>query len=112
MDGTDETTIAAIKAIWRTIIHFPLRASPFCFLPCVCIRDTIINASGAPRVGSVDFDVAVGTAIPRGRIHIIPVPETLVQIEPEWRGFLYFIVRDELVIVNPEDMRIVAVVPV
>ena len=76
------------------------------------IRDTIINAHGAPRVGSVDFDVAVGTSIPRGRIQIIPVPETLVQIEPEWRGFLYFIVRDELVIVNPEDMRIVAVVPV
>src|SRR5579863_7363760 len=45
------------------------------------IRDTIINASGAPRVGSVDFDVAVGTTIPRDRIHIIPVPETLVQIE-------------------------------
>ena len=76
------------------------------------IRDTIINARGAPRVGSVDFDVAVGTAVPRGRIQIIPVPETLVQIEPEWRGFLYFIVRDELVIVNPQDMRIVAVVPV
>jgi hypothetical protein len=76
------------------------------------IRDTIINARGAPRVGSVDFDVAVGTAIPRGRIQIIPVPEALVQIEPEWRGFLYFIVRDELVIVNPQDMRIVAVVPV
>ena len=76
------------------------------------IRDTIINARGVPRVGSVDFDVAVGTAIPRGRIQIIPVPETLVQIEPEWRGFLYFIVRDELVIVNPQDMRIVAVVPV
>ena len=76
------------------------------------IRDTIINARGAPRVGSVDFDVAVGTSIPRGRIQVIPVPETLVQIEPEWRGFLYFIVRDELVIVNPQDMRIVAVVPV
>jgi hypothetical protein len=76
------------------------------------IRDTIINARGAPRVGSVDFDVAVGTSVPRGRIEIIPVPETLVQIEPEWRGFLYFIVQDELVIVDPQDMRIVAVVPV
>jgi hypothetical protein len=76
------------------------------------IRDTIVNARGAPRVGSVDFDVAVGTSIPRGRIQIIPVPETLVQIEPEWRGFLYFIVQNELVIVNPRDMRIVAVVPV
>jgi hypothetical protein len=74
------------------------------------IRDTV--AHGAPRLGSVDFDIAVGTAVPRGRIQVVPIPETLVQIEPEWRGFLYFIVRDELVIVNPEDMRIVAVIPV
>ena len=75
------------------------------------IRNSVIHAAGAPRVGSVDFDVAVGTAVPRGRIHAIPVPETLVQIEPEWRGFLYFVYEDEVVIVNPNDMRIVAVVP-
>jgi len=67
--------------------------------------------TGTPPVGSVDFDVAVGAAIPRGRAHILPVPETLVQIEPAWRGFLYFIVRDDVVVVDPRDMRIVAVVP-
>ena len=50
--------------------------------------------------------------IPRNGIEIVPVPETLVQIEPEWRGFLYFVYEDEIVIVNPDDMRIVAVVPV
>jgi hypothetical protein len=76
------------------------------------LRETVINARGAPRVGSVDFDLSVGTAIPRGRIEIVPVPEMLVQIQPEWRGFLYFVFRDELVIVDPSDMRIVAVVPV
>ena len=70
----------------------------------------MINARGAPRVSSVDFDVTVGTAIPRGKIHVIPVPETLVRIEPEWRGFLYFVYEDEVVIVNPRDMKIVAVV--
>jgi len=75
------------------------------------IRNTVILAAGAPRVGHVDFDVTVGTAIPRGRIHVIPVPEMLVQIEPEWRGFLYFVYEDEVVIVNPSDMRIVAVIP-
>jgi len=36
----------------------------------------------------------------------------LVQIEPEWRGFLYFVYENEVVIVNPRDMRVVAVVPV
>lgn len=75
------------------------------------IRSTVIHATGAPRVAHVDFDVTVGTAIPRGRINVIPVPDMLVQIEPSWRGFLYFVYEDEVVIVNPNDMTIVAVVP-
>jgi Protein of unknown function (DUF1236) len=75
------------------------------------IRDTVINGHNAPRVGHVDFDVRVGTVIPRGRIHIVPVPETLVRIEPRWRGFLYFVYEDEVVIVNPRTYHIVAVIP-
>jgi hypothetical protein len=75
------------------------------------IRNTVINARGAPRVSEVNFDVTVGTVIPRGRIHVVPISATLVQIEPEWRGFFYFVYEDEVVIVNPRDMRIVAVVP-
>ena len=75
------------------------------------IRTTVLNGRGAPRVSNVDFDVTVGTVIPRGRIHVVPVPETLVRIEPEWRGFLYFVYEDEVVVVNPRDMKIVAVVP-
>jgi len=76
------------------------------------IRDTVINAHGAPKVGSVNFGVTVGTVIPRGGVEIVPVPETLVLIEPRWRGFSYFIYESELVIVDPRDMTIVAVVPV
>jgi hypothetical protein len=76
------------------------------------IRNTVTNGRNAPRVGHVDFDVRVGTVIPRGKIHVVPVPETLVRIEPRWRGFLYFVYEDEVVIVNPRTMHIVAVVPV
>ncbi len=71
----------------------------------------MIEVHNAPRVGRVDFDVRVGTVIPRGRIHAVPVPETLVRIEPRWRGYLYFVYSDEVVVVNPRDMRIVAVLP-
>ena len=76
------------------------------------IRTTVINGRNAPRVGHVDFDVRVGTAVPRGKIHIVPVPETLVRIEPRWRGFLYFVYEDEIVVVNPRNYHIVAVLPV
>ncbi len=76
------------------------------------IRDSVIDARGAPRVGHVDFDVTVGTVVPRGSIHAVRVPETLVRIDPRWHGYLYFVVEDQVVIVNPRDMRIVAVLDV
>ena len=55
---------------------------------------------------------SLNTTINSGRIHIVPVPRMLVDIEPTWRGFLYFVYEDELVIVDPRDLRIVAVLPV
>jgi Protein of unknown function (DUF1236) len=76
------------------------------------IRSTIINSRSAPRVSSVDFSVNVGTVVPRGHIHLVRVPETLVRIEPTWRGYLYFVFNDELVIVDPRTMRIIDVLPV
>lgn len=75
------------------------------------IRSTVINAPGAPRAQNVQFNVAPGTVIPRGSIHVVPVPRTLVRIEPRWRGFRYFVWMDDVVIVDPHTMRIVAVVP-
>jgi hypothetical protein len=32
--------------------------------------------------------------------HLVPVPETIVTIEPKWWGFDYLLVRDEIVIVD------------
>lgn len=76
------------------------------------IRDSVIDARGAPRVGHVDFDVSVGTVVPHDRVHVARVPETLIRIDPHWRGYEYFIVEDQVVIVDPRDMRIVAVLSV
>jgi hypothetical protein len=76
------------------------------------IRETVLNSRSAPRVSNVDFSVNVGTVVPRGHIHLVRVPETLIRIEPRWRHFLYFVYNDEIVIVNPRTMRIVDVLPV
>lgn len=78
------------------------------------IRETIIQAHNAPRVGHVNFHLNVGTVIPRDEftsIRVIPVPEYLARIEPRWRALEYFIFQDEVVIVDPHDLRIVAIVP-
>jgi len=35
-----------------------------------------------------------------------------VEIEPAWRGFEYFMVGDEIVIIDPRSMEIVAIIEV
>jgi hypothetical protein len=76
------------------------------------IRETVINSRSAPRVSNVDFSVNVDTVVPRGHIHLVRVPETLIRIEPRWRHYLYFVFNNEIVIVEPRTMRIVQVLPV
>jgi hypothetical protein len=76
------------------------------------IRETVIDARGAPRIDHVDFNVAVGTVVPRTGVRIVPVPANLVRIEPAWRGLNYFVYEQELVLIDPATMTIVAVVTV
>jgi hypothetical protein len=76
------------------------------------IRDSVINSRSAPRVNNPNFSVNVGTVVPRGHIHLVRLPGSLVRIEPRWRHFLYFVYNNEIVIVNPRTMRIVNVMPV
>jgi hypothetical protein len=75
------------------------------------IRETVLKERNAPRISKVDFAINVGTVVPR-TVHIIEVPEVIVEFHPEWRGYRYFIVNDEIVIVEPDTLKIVAVVAV
>lgn len=61
------------------------------------------------RVSSVDFNVSVGTKVPR-HVHLAPLPTVIVQDVPAYRGYEYFVVRDELVIINPKTYVIVDVI--
>ena len=63
-----------------------------------------------PRVDNVNFSVRVGTIVPND-VRIVEVPETLIAIHPEWRSDQYFVIRDDVIIVD-HDHRIVAVMPV
>jgi hypothetical protein len=74
------------------------------------IREKVLTSS-APRVTNVNFDVRVGTVVPR-TIRIAPLPTTIVEIEPDWRGYMYFVRGDEIIVVEPGSLRIVAVLDV
>lgn len=74
------------------------------------IRQTVLTGS-APRVTSVNFDIKVGTVVPR-TVRVAPLPVTIVEIEPQWRGYMYFVHNDEIIVVEPGSLRIVAVLVV
>jgi len=74
------------------------------------IHSIIVGERSAPRVGHVDFSVNVGTRVPRN-FHLAPIPQDIVVIEPSWRGFEYFLVGEEIVVVDPATLEIVAVLP-
>jgi hypothetical protein len=49
--------------------------------------------------------------VPR-TVRFATLPRAIVEIEPEWRGFEYFMIGDQMVIVDPRSMEIVAIVDV
>jgi Protein of unknown function (DUF1236) len=73
------------------------------------IHQVFIKERSAPRVDRVDFDLSVGTAVPRS-VRFVAVPNTIIAIEPSWRGYDYFMVGDQIVIVDPRSMEIVAII--
>ena len=58
---------------------------------------------------NVNFSVAVGVSVPR-TVALHPLPADVVAIVPQYRGYDFFVVRDEIVIVEPSNHRIVDVI--
>ena len=78
------------------------------------IRTTVLQSSSAPKVSrsQINFNISVGTVVPRSGVRFVTVPDTIVRIHPAWRGYSYFIVDDEIIIVEPSTFKIVAVLTV
>ena len=62
------------------------------------------------RRTGVSISIAVGTRLPRDW-EFVPVPEDLVVIVPEYRGYYFAYVDDTYVICDPETYEVVAVIP-
>jgi len=73
------------------------------------VHSIVVKESSA-RVDSVDFSVSVGTVVPR-HIRLVTLPTEVVEIVPQFRGFKFIIVRDEILIIDPNTFKIVAVIP-
>ncbi len=57
-----------------------------------------------------NFTINVGTRVPESvRFH--PLPQEVIVIYPEWRGYDYVLVGDSILVIDPRSREIVAVLP-
>jgi hypothetical protein len=90
--------------------------------------NTVIARLGGQRVDrrELHFCVFIGSQVPQS-VHFFPLPDEIVRILPQYRGFNYFVisyrtkdpgggdyffVKDELVIIDPKTLEIDAIIPV
>ena len=71
---------------------------------------SVIREEHVRPVTNVNFSISVGTRIPREGIELHTLPSRVVTIYPEWRTYKFVLVKEEIVIINPDTYEIVAVI--
>jgi Protein of unknown function (DUF1236) len=72
---------------------------------------SVIKEQKVERVTNVNFSISVGTRVPR-ETHFHPLPAEIVTVYPDWRGYDFVLVNDQIIVVNPRTYEIVAVLDV
>jgi hypothetical protein len=77
------------------------------------IRDVVIHDTSIHRIdrSDVHFALNVGTIVP-ATVELYPVPERVLVIDPDFRGYRVILVGDVLLIVDPDTREILDVIEV
>ena len=70
---------------------------------------TVIKGEHVQPLANVNFSISVGTRVPR-TVSFHPLPAEVVTFYPEWRGYEFILVGDQIVVINPRTLEIVAVI--
>ena len=73
------------------------------------VNQTILRDRNVNRVTNVNFSINVGTRVPRS-VRLVALPATVIEIVPEYRSYRYFVVDDQICIVEPSTYEIVEVI--
>jgi hypothetical protein len=73
------------------------------------VGESIARLNVAP-VNNVNFSLSVGSVVPRD-VRFQPLPADVVEVMPQYRGYDFFVVREDIVIVEPSTYKIVDVLP-
>jgi hypothetical protein len=71
---------------------------------------TIIKQQKVERVepAKLNISISVGTRVPTS-VRFYPLPREVFVIYPEWRGYDYILVGDQILVINPRTHEIVAI---
>jgi hypothetical protein len=69
---------------------------------------TVIREQHVQPVTNVNFSISVGTRVPRD-VAFHPLPAEIVTLYPDWRGYEFVLVRDQILVIDPQNFEIVAV---
>jgi hypothetical protein len=71
---------------------------------------TVFKQQKVERVepSKLNISITVGTRVP-STVKYHPIPQDVIVIYPEWRGFDYILVGDQIVILDPRSHEIVAI---
>ncbi|WP_050421391.1 DUF1236 domain-containing protein [Bradyrhizobium tropiciagri] len=72
--------------------------------------NTSISHLNVQPLTNVNFSLSVGTVVPHD-VRLQPLPAEVVEILPQYRGYDFVLVKDEIVIVEPSSYKIVTVLP-
>jgi hypothetical protein len=70
---------------------------------------TVIRDQHVQPLTNVNFSIAVGSRVPRG-VSFHPLPAEVVTVYPEWRGYEFVLVNNQIIVINPRTLEIVDVI--
>jgi hypothetical protein len=74
------------------------------------LSQTILKDRNVNRVSNLTVSINVGTRLPRS-VHLAHLPQSVIEIVPEYRNYSYFVKDDQIILVNPNSFEIVEVIP-
>jgi Protein of unknown function (DUF1236) len=70
----------------------------------------VLTKEKVEPVTNVNFSISIGTSVPE-TVRARRLPDEIVVIVPEYRGYDYFVVEEEIVIIEPRTRKIVVTIP-
>lgn len=70
---------------------------------------TVIRDQRVQPLTNVNFSISVGARVPRD-VSFHPLPAEVVTVYPEWRGYEFVLVNNQIIVINPRTLEIVDII--